>query len=146
MTDFPESEWQKIIDEGMIIDEKTRAIAHAGKITFGFYPSGNDSTRMMQISVPGFMSISRISFKLKGLAKKDSDEMLFFYHTRPFKMKTFREDEFIPLVLLGSSWYDKRFDIFRFCGEREIEPDMSSEILKDIPHHYIIGVKFVRKQ
>ncbi|MDR2680033.1 MAG: DUF5041 domain-containing protein, partial [Tannerella sp.] len=146
MTDFPESEWQKIIDEGMIIDEKNRAIALAEKITFGFYPSGNDSTRIMQIRVPGFMSMGRVSFKLKGLAKKNSDELLFFYHTRPFKMKTFKDDEFIPLILLGSGWYDERFDVFRFCGEREIEPDMSSEILKDVPHYYVIGVKFIKKQ
>ena len=146
LTEFPESQWQKIIDEGRIIDTKTQAIAHAEKISFGFYPSGNDSTKHMQIDVPEFMRSTKIIFKLRGLTQKESDKLLFFYHTRPFKMTAFKEDEFIPLILLGSGWYDERFNVFRFCGEREIEPDMSSEILKDVPHHYIVGVKFVKKQ
>ena len=146
LTEFPESQWQKIIDEGRVIDSKTQAIAHAEKINFGFYPSDNDSTKNMKINVPGFMSMNKITFKMRGLTLKDSDKMLFFYNTRPFKIKAFKEDEFIPLILLGSGWYDERFNVLRFCGEREIEPDMSSEILKDVPHHYVIGVKFVKKQ
>jgi hypothetical protein len=48
--------------------------------------------------------------------------------------------------LFGSSWYDERFNIYRFCGENEINPDMSSEILKDVPHYYVIGVKFNKKK
>ena len=146
LTEFPESQWQKIIDEGRVIDPKTQAIAHAEKFSFGFFPSGNDSTKTMQLNVPGFMTMGRITFKLKGLPTKDSDKLMFFYHTRPFKLNAFKEDEFIPLILLGSGWYDERFNVFRFCGEREISPDMSSEILKDVPHHYVIGVKFVKKQ
>ena len=147
LSDFPETSLQEVIDAGLsIIDPKTQAISHAEKISFGFYPSDNDSTKNMQINVPGFMSMKKITFKLRGLTLKDSDKMLFFYNTRPFKIKAFNEDEFIPLILLGSGWYDERFNILRFCGEREIEPDMSSEILKDVPHYYVIGVKFVKKQ
>jgi hypothetical protein len=146
LTDFPEFQWQEIIDEGMVIDAKAGALALAEKITFGFYPSDNDSTRLMQINVPKIMSMHGIQFKLRGFTQKNSDKMSFFYHTRPFKMKAVREDEFIPLILFGSAWYDERFDIFRFCGENEIEPDMSSEILKEVPHHYVIGVKFVKRQ
>jgi len=145
LTDFPESDRQKIMDDGRIIDSKTQALFHAEKIIFGLYPSGNDSTKFMQVNIPDFVR-SKTPFKLRGLATKDSDKMVFFYNTRPFKIKAFREDEFIPLILFGSAWYDERFNTFRFCGEREIDPDMSSEILKDIPHHYIIGVKFVKKQ
>ena len=146
LTEFPESQWQTIIDEGRVIDPKTQAIAHAEKINLGFYPSGNDSTKIMQFCVPGFMTMSGIAFKLRGLTTKDSDAPSFFYHTRPFKIEALKADEFIPLILLGSCWYDERFDTFRFCGENEIDPDMSSEILKKIPHYYVIGVKFVKKQ
>ena len=146
LADIPESFWQEIIDAGRIIDPKTQAISHAEKFSFGFHPSGNDSTKFMQISVPEFTMMPRITFKLRGQPIKDSDKMFFSYHTRPFKIKAFKEDEFIPLILFGSSWYDERFNVFRFCGEREIEPDMSSEILKDVPHHYVVGVKFVKKQ
>ena len=146
LTDIPESNRQKFIDRGHVIDPQTQAIAHVQKINFGFYPSDNDSTKLMQINIPDFMIIPKVTFKLKGLANKHSDKMFFAYRTRPFKMKTLIEDEFIPLILLGSCWYDEQFDRYRFCGEREIDPDMSSKILEYVPHHYIIGVRFVKKQ
>lgn len=146
LTEFPESEWQKIVDEGGVIDPKTQAVTHAEKFSFGFSPSGNDSTKIMQLRVPGFFTLSKIPFKLRGLSTKDLDNLMFNYHTRPFKLNAFKEEEFIPLILLGSSWYDERNNVFRFCGESEIEPDLSSEILKDIPHHFVIGVRFLKKQ
>jgi hypothetical protein len=99
----------------------------------------------MQISVPEFTMMPRITFKLRGQPIKDSDKMFFSYHTRPFKIKAFKEDEFIPLILVSSGWYDDRFDIFRSCGQREIEPEMSDEIYKNIPHHYIVGITFKRQ-
>lgn len=145
LTDFPESYRQKMVDEGQVIDTKTQAVYHAEKFSIGFIPSGNDSTRLMQIQVSDFFTMSKIALKLKGLSKKDSDELMFYYHIRPFKLNAFKEEEFIPLILLGSGWYDEISGMFRFCGANEIEPDMSSEILKDIPHHYVIGVRFVKK-
>ena len=146
LTDIPESFRQKLIDEGRVIDHKTQAISHAEKFSFGFYPSGNDTIKRMQLHVPEFTTMPRITFNLRGLVNVNSDKLFFSYHIRPFKMSTFKENEFIPLILLGSSWYDERFNVFRFCGEIEIEPDMSSEILKDVPHHYVLGIKFVKKQ
>ena len=146
LSDFPETSLQDILDAGLsIIDPETQAIYHADKISLGFYPSDNDSTKFMQINVPNMGNI-RLPIKLRGLSMKDSNEKYFSYNTRPFKIETFEESKFIPLVLFGSSWYDERFNIFRFCGEREIKPDMSSEILKDVPHYYIIGVKFIKKK
>jgi hypothetical protein len=151
LTDLPETSRQKALEAGVsIIDPETQAIAHAEKISFGFYPydtwvseSINDSTKFLQISVPNFGS-TRDELKLRGLSTKDSDKKYYSYHTRPFKITAFEEDQFIPLVLFGSSWYDERFDYYRFCGEAEIDPDMSSEILKNVPHYYVIGVKFVK--
>ena len=145
MTDFPESQWQKIIDDGRIIDTETKAIAHAEKIAIGLYPSGNDTTVRLQINIPNFTGMGT-SYNLRGLPVKDSDKKFYRYYTRPFKIEAFKEDAFIPLILYGSMWYDERFGVFRFCGEKEIDPDMSSEILKDVPHYYVLGVKFVRKQ
>ena len=146
LTDFPESQWQEAIDAGItIIDPETKAIAHAEKISFGFSPSDNDSTKFMQINIPELTRM-RCPLKLNGLPTKDSNKKFYSYNTRPFKIGTFKEDLFIPLILFGSSWYDERFNIYRFCGEREIDPDMSSEILKDVPHFYVIGVKFIKKK
>ncbi len=146
LTDFSESSQQEYINSGgQFVDSESQAITHAEKISFGIYPAKNDSTKFFQINVPGIGRMSR-PLKMKGLSIKDSDEIFFSYHTRPFKIKAFKEDEFIPLILFGSSWYDELYDIFRFCGESEIEPDMSSEILKDLPHYYVLGLKFVKEK
>lgn len=146
LTDYPESSRQEALDGGLvIIDPETKAVTHAEKISFGFLPASNDSTKLLQIDVPGFVT-AKNQLKLRGLPIKDSSKKFFSYNTRPFKIGAFKEGEFIPLLLFGSVWYDEKFNIFRFCGEREIDPDMSSEILKDIPHYYIIGVKFLKKQ
>jgi len=146
LTDLPESYWQQMIDAGQIIDSKTQAIAHAEKITIGFHPHNNDSTKFIRISVPGFVTGMGVSLKMRGLPVKDSAQKVYRYHVLPFKIGTFKEGEFIPLILFGSSWYDEQYNAYRFCGEREIDPDMSSEILKDVPHHYVFGVRFVKKQ
>ena len=146
LTDFPETTLQEVFDAGLsIIDAETQAIAHAEKISFGFYPSGNDSTKFMKINIPNISSMS-LPLKLRSLLAKDLGKKYYSYNTRPFKLKTFETDKLIPLILFGSSWYNEQFDTFQFCGEREIEPDMSSEILKNVPHYYVIGVKFVKKQ
>lgn len=146
LTDFPEASRQEAIDAGVsIIDPETQAIAHAGKISLGFYPSDNDSTKFMQFSVQNSGRME-MPLKLRGLTTKDPDKKYFSYHTRPFKTVAFEEEKFIPLVLFGSAWYEERFNTYRFCGDSEIEPDMSSEILKDLPHYYVIGVKFVKKK
>ncbi|WP_373151839.1 DUF5041 domain-containing protein, partial [Bacteroides caccae] len=47
----------------------------------------------------------------------------------------------LTLILYGSAWLDKQHDIIRFCGEREIDPEMKAEILKDIPHYFVIGIE-----
>ena len=33
----------------------------------------------------------------------------------------------------------------RFCGEREIDPEMSAEVLKHLPQYYIFGLKYVKR-
>ena len=145
LTDIPESSRQQFIDAGRVIDPITQAIELVEKIKIGFYPSDNDSTKRIHVGVDG-RTLSISSLNLKGLMQKDSEKLLFFYTIRPFQLKAFKEDEFIPLILLSSGWYDERFNIFRSCGQREIEPEMSDEIYKNIPHHYIVGVKFVKKK
>ena len=145
LTDFPESQRQKVIDEGRIIDPKTNAIAHVKKISFGFRPAIVDSIVPMQIQTSDFGQMTSY-INLRGLSVKNSPKRVFEYNRRPFKIGTFKEGVFIPLILYGSVWYDERIDAFRFCGEREIDPDMSAEILKDVPHYYSIGVIFNKKQ
>lgn len=146
LTDFPEPSRKKFTaDGGKIIDRKTQAITHAEKINIGFRPSGNDSTKYLQINIPNMRGLSA-PLKLNGLVKKNANDKFYSYHTRPFKLEKFEAGEFIPLVLLGSFWFDEKSNVYRFCGETEIDPLMASEILKNIPHYYVIGVKFLKKQ
>ena len=67
----------------------------------------------------------------------------YFYRPRPFKFNAteIKESLEIPLVLYASAWVDEKYKIIRFCGEKEIDPEMNAKILKHVPHYYIIGIK-----
>ncbi|WP_336617875.1 DUF5041 domain-containing protein [Bacteroides acidifaciens] len=101
----------------------------------------NDSTSVCTINVPGAMR-GGVPLKLRPVEKYHS----YVYYPRPFKFQTIKEGEEehfkIPLILYGSAWLDEKYNIIRFCGEKEIDPEMKAEILKDIPHYYIIGIEF----
>ena len=64
----------------------------------------------------------------------------YMYDHFPFSVDEVRLGEFIPLVMFGSYWFDEEAGYFRFCGESELESDMSSKILSLIPHYYVIGI------
>ena len=51
-----------------------------------------------------------------------------------------RRFSYIPLAAYTSFWFDVKYNIIRSCGASELDPDMSTEILKDTPHYYVIGV------
>ena len=61
---------------------------------------------------------------------------------RNFKLEIFEKGKFIPLLMYGSAWWDADCECYRFCGDSELSPDMTSELFKDSPHYFIIGVKF----
>lgn len=98
----------------------------------------NDSTAMFTIHVPGAMRTSQ-SAKLRPVGEHKT----YFYNARPFTFKEIEEKDSlnIPLLLYGSGWVDERFGMIRFCGEKEIDPDMKAEILSNLPHYYIVGLE-----
>lgn len=102
-----------------------------------YFRKSDDSTAVCTINVPESLQ-GGVPLKLQPIGKFHS----YIYHPRPFKFQTIKEEEHfkIPLVLYGSAWLDH--NMMRFCGEREIDPEMKAEILKDIPHYYIIGIEF----
>ncbi len=64
------------------------------------------------------------------------------YQSRPFELTApFEKGKFIPLVLYGSYWYEPANGGCRFCGDNEIKPDLSSDIVKNIPHFFVFGIK-----
>lgn len=143
--DFPEENQKDILEKGLAVDPEKGVYSHSDKLTVAFSPNKLDSLKNIHLSLTGIGAGSR-RLILKGLQSPDSDEIFYHYQDRPFKLGEFKEGTFIPLVLYGSFWLDKKYNIFRFCGEKEIDPDLSTEILQYIPHYYIIGVKFVKKE
>lgn len=131
--------------EGKEIDRRSYFAGNVDRrartINFGFRPSDNDSTRLMMFEVPGEVIMPNQRFNLRAMKVADFPDRTFWnYNTRPFKLGKIKENEFTPLFLLGSFWYDKRSKVFRFCGDTELDPDMSSDMLKQLPHYYIIGI------
>ena len=102
----------------------------------------NDSTAMFTINIPDVMRTNQ-KVKLHAVGKSKT----YFYNVRPFTFKAVEKKDSlnIPLLLYGSGWVDERYDIIRFCGEREIDPDMKAEILANLPYHYIIGVELKKE-
>ena len=112
------------------------------KLVIGFAPSSNDSTY-----VYSFQSVGAGGFNgTLNLQPIDAPEMptkqSYRYESRPFELVSPVEiGKFIPLVLFGSYWYEPETGVSRFCGEKLIKPDLSSEIVKSIPHFYVLGIK-----
>ena len=140
MEDIPEASRDKVTKE-FAYDYEKGIVSLSEKITIGFSPAA-DSLKQMLVSLESMGSTSR------GLALKPLDDQnnknRYAYDIRPFKLEALQLGEFTPLLLVGSFWYDERYGIFRFCGEREMPADMSSPSIPMIPHYYVVGVK-VRK-
>ncbi len=138
--DLPDNIQKEIKAEDMA-DPERGIIKMMKKLTIGLTPVVNDSIRPVAID---FESMGQLEGQLCMQPQyKNNDNVngnkFFSYHTRTFKTGDLTMGKFIPLVLFGSAWYDEKIGTHRFCGEREINPDMSSEILKYIPHYYVIG-------
>lgn len=142
LSQFSEESKKKVKPEDMA-DSKRGIFSLAERIMIGFLPVENDSIRPMMLKVENIGS----RFVRLPLYPQFSDNdsingtKLYMYNTRPFKVGELNTGQFVPLVLLGSAWYDTNFGIHRFCGENVIDPDFSTGILQNIPHYYVIGVE-----
>lgn len=125
------------------VDYENGVYSRAEKITVGFLPCKNDSTEVGKLFVEN-QGASGFSLSLKQIDHKGAynENVIYSYNTLPFKTSAFEEGKFIPLAAYASFWFDERFNIIRFCGATELDPDMTTEILKDTPHYFVIGVIF----
>lgn len=143
VTDFPEELRSKIKESDMYSPEKGIYTA-AEKITLSVKPQNDKHQLPVRISVVGMGSYSQ-TLLLQPIEDKAADREVYWYEPRPFTTDGFKEGEFTPLLLIGSAWYDPEFKIVRFCGEDEIDPEFKANILKDIPHYYVVGAIFTKK-
>lgn len=112
------------------------------KLVIGFRPSDNDSTANYLFHFSESRGFGgRLKLKPIFNPEKPNDRW-YIYESRPFELSThFERGKFVPLVLYGSYWYEPENGGCRFCGDNEIKPDLSSDILKHIPHFYVLGIK-----
>ena len=116
--------------------------ANGDKLVYGFLPSENDSTALCYFNWENTLR-SAVSLKLRQIFWESENKYVYSYVSRPFELTmTLEKDTFIPLVCYCSFWYDAEDKITRCCGENFIKPDLSSDILKYVPHYYVLGIQF----
>ena len=145
--------WRELSEEEVAeikaasVDYENGVYSRSEKITVGFLPCENDSTKVGLVFLDNQGNFG-FSLKLKPINHYGAyeNQVIYQYRTLPFKPSAFEEGKFIPLAAYTSFWFDEKYNIIRSCGATELDPDMSTEILKDTPHYYVIGVVFTKVQ
>lgn len=108
------------------------------KLTLGFSPK-SDSMRNVRLYVDD-VRVAAKTLTLKPMtAPKYEGEIM--YDLLEFELSKIWVNAVTPLVLLGSYWYDEPFKTVRFFGDEYRTIEMSSPIMKLIPHCYVLGIK-----
>lgn len=140
---FSEEDQKTVKPEDMA--DAARGIYSLGtRLNLGLSPL-NDSTLRVSMEIPEIGAAYQ-QISLRPQVHPKTGTIQHNYSNRPFTAPVFQSGTFIPLMLVGSAWYDPHIEMFRFCGESEIAPDLSSEILSHVPHFYVIGVETKKEQ
>lgn len=137
LSDFPEEYWDEIIETGPIYDLDKGILTLSEKVSVGFAPSA-DSLKTVNMLLENIGAL-RTALSLKSQTDYSGKES-YMYDYRPFKVGALQLGEFTPLVALGSYWYDAEYELYRFCGEDELDPDPSLGMLSSSPHYYVLGM------
>lgn len=140
---FSEEDRKTVKPEDMA-DAARGIFALGTRLNLGLSPL-NDSTLRVSMEIPEIGAAYQ-QLSLRPQVHPKTGTVQRNYSNRPFTAPVFHSDTFIPLMLVGSAWYDPHIEMFRFCGENEIAPDLSSEILSHVPHFYVIGVETKKEQ
>ena len=141
--------WRELSEEEVAkikaasVDYENGVYSCSEKITVGFLPCENDSTKVGRVFLDNQGNFG-FGLKLKPINHYGAydNQVIYHYRTLPFKPSAFEEGKFIPLAAYTSFWFDAKYNIIRSCGATELDPDMSTEILAETPHYYVIGVTF----
>ncbi|MBO6031049.1 MAG: DUF5041 domain-containing protein [Prevotella sp.] len=130
--------------DGMIGEMKGQGLKMAKTLSIGFSPR-------QSVQSDSMVTVYVRSEHRNGLARDlvlkpvpDAPETIYLYEKVPFRVSAIRPNTFIPLALYGSFWWDSKYKICRFCGEKELTEEniRESDYFKHSPHYYIIGVIF----
>jgi hypothetical protein len=63
------------------------------------------------------------------------------YNWRTYSETSWELNKSIPILVYASSWYDKKFNVERFCGVTDLSTDKegTAELLNNSPHYYILS-------
>lgn len=135
---FSEEDQKTVKPEDMA--DAARGIYSLGsRLNLGLSPL-NDSTLRVSMEIPEIGAAYQ-QISLRPQAHPKTGTIQHNYSNRPFTAPVFQSGTFIPLMFVGAAWYDPQIEMFRFCGENEITPDLSQEIVSLVPHFYVIGVE-----
>ena len=139
VTEYPEEQWEDIRREYHLApNENEYDLIKAATLVFRVK---DDSLVHISVSSP---DVGRMTKRLKLYpAEGETRYVSYMYSSRPFRLDAAANADTveIPLVFFGSWWYDKRSNFIRFCGESEIDSQLQSQIVKDVPHSYVIGMR-----
>ena len=129
---------------GMIGEMKGQGLKMAKTLSIGFSPRQLVQSDSM---VTVYVRPERRNGLARDLGLKpvtDAPETFYLYEKVPFRVSAIRPNTFIPLALYGSFWWDSKYKICRFCGEKELTEEniRESDYFKHSPHYYIIGAIF----
>ena len=143
ISEFSEDDQKVIMASAIADDEENDIFRLATRLKIGFTPVDMDMGQRVQFEVAGKeqMGGARRLLMLRD-CRVDKSHRKLDYYTRPFIIDGFEKGKFIPLVLYAAPWWDEKYETYRLCGETEIPADMSSQVMKQSPHYFIIGVEF----
>ena len=129
---------------GMVNEMKWQSLKMAKTLSIGFSPRQSVQSDSM---VTVYVRPNRCNGLARDLVLKpvpDAPETFFLYEKVPIRVSALRPNTFIPLALYGSFWWDSKYKICRFCGEKELTEEniKESDYFKHSPHYYIIGAIF----
>ncbi len=135
ITDFPEKS-RGLFHEHFHLPAGVDSVALIKEASI--YIIQSDSTAKVVFNIP---QARKSSYILKLQKLPSLKEVL--YDTRIFKQVPVKQEGSlrIPLLFYGSNWYDEKFNVFRFCGERELEPGLTGDIPAKSPHYYVISME-----
>lgn len=132
------------LDPAEMADPEKGIVTLGSRINIGLSPL-NDSTLRISMEIPE-TGASYQQLALRPQTHPATGQIQHNYLHRPFKVQEFQSDTFIPLLFVGSAWYDPEIGVFRFCGENEISPDLSEEIVSHVPHFYVVGIQAYKQK
>ena len=129
---------------GMVNEMKGQRLKMAKTLSIGFSPRQSVQSDSMVIVYVRPDSGNGLARDLVLKPVPDAPETFFLYEKVPIRVSALRPNTFIPLALYGSFWWDSKYKICRFCGEKELTEEniKESDYFKHSPHYYIIGAIF----